>query len=218
MKRFVSVLLCAALAACSLSSCGELRSWLDDLFGGGARAEKPVLYLYPEETTDVSVALTLDGALTCSYPEYGDGWRVTAEPDGTLTDADGTEYSCLYWEADTNAEFDFSEGFCVPGEDTAAFLEDALASLGLSRREANEFIVYWLPRMEGSAYNVVSFQTDTYTDAAALDISPAPDTLIRVFMAWYPAQDEVEIAPQTLDAPAREGFVAVEWGGAEVCR
>ena len=41
-----------------------------------------------------------------------------------------------------------TEGFCVKGEDTAAFLEDALSKLGLNRKEANEFIVYWLPLME----------------------------------------------------------------------
>ena len=45
-------------------------------------------------------------------------------------------------------QYDLSKGFCVKGEDTAAFLEGALEQLGLTRREANEFIVYWLPLME----------------------------------------------------------------------
>ena len=39
----------------------------------------------------------------------------------------------------------------VAGSDTAAFLEDALEQLGLSRAEANEFIIYWLPRMQENA-------------------------------------------------------------------
>lgn len=115
-----------------------------------------------------------------------------------------------------NVQYDFSEGFCVPSEETAAFLEDALAQLGLTRAEANEFIIYWLPQMEQNAYNLISFQQETYTDAAKLTITPQPDTLLRVFMAWKPLTKAIEIAPQTLTAPERTGFTAVEWGGAKV--
>ena len=50
---------------------------------------KPVIYLYPEEETEVAVKLNLDGKLTCTYPAYENGWQVTAAPDGTLTDAKG---------------------------------------------------------------------------------------------------------------------------------
>lgn len=178
--------------------------------------EKPVIYLYPEEETAVSVKLALSGRLTCAYPAYNGGWRVTAAPDGTLTDADGMEYNYLYWEGISAAEYDFSTGFCVAGSDTAAFLEKALAELGLSRREANEFIVYWLPRMEQNAYNLISFQGEAYTESAKLDITPAPDTVIRVFMAWKPLGEAVEVPPQSLSAPERRGFTVVEWGGTEI--
>ena len=178
-------------------------------------AYKPVIYLYPEKETKVSVTLMLDGKLTCTYPAYQNGWKVTAMPDGTLY-ADGQSYNYLYWEGETNASWDWSSGFCVKGEDTAAFLEDALADLGLTRREANEFIVYWLPLMQENSYNLISFQTDAYTDAAKLDIQPAPDTLIRVFMTWKAVEKQIAIEPQELSAIDRSGFVAVEWGGTEV--
>ena len=95
-------------------------------------------------------------------------------------------------------------------------MEDALEKLGLNRREANEFIIYWLPRMEQNEYNIISFQTDVYTESAKLEISPVPDTLIRVFMAYKPAEKPVEIEAQELDAPERTGFTVVEWGGAEI--
>jgi hypothetical protein len=179
-------------------------------------AYKPVIYLYPEAETEVSVKLRVDGGLTCTYPAYGDGWRVTAAPDGTLTDGKGQTYNYLYWEGQMNVDFDLSAGFCVRGTDTAAFLEDALQKLGLNRREANEFIVYWLPLMEGNPYNIISFQTDAYTDAAALDISPAPDTVIRVFMAWKRSENFVEMEPQNLTAPPRTGFTVIEWGGTQI--
>ena len=179
-------------------------------------AYKPVIYLYPEEETEVSVQLTLDGKLTCTYPAYNGIWKVTAAPDGTLTDANGQSYNYLYWEGETDARWDMTEGFCVQGADTAAFLEDALAKLGLTRREANEFIVYWLPLMEQNPYNIISFQTDVYTEAAKLQIDPAPDTLIRVFMAWKAADSFVKLPVQVLTAPERTGFTVVEWGGTEI--
>lgn len=174
---------------------------------------KPVIYLYPEEETKVSVKLNLNGHLTCTYPEYKNGWEVTALPDGTLKDKDGKTYNYLYWEGETEKELDFSSGFCVKGEDTASFLETALEELGLNRREANEFIVFWLPHMQNNNYNIISFQTSAYTDAAKLEISPAPDTLIRVYMAYKPSDKYIEIPPQELSAPVRQGFTAIEWGG-----
>lgn len=177
---------------------------------------KPVIYLYPEKEMQVSVDLTLDGKLTCTYPAYNNGWTVTAAPDGTLTDAKGQTYNYLYWEGETYAQYDLSKGFCVKGEDTAAFLEEALDKLGLTRREANEFIVYWLPLMEQNPYNIISFQTDIYTDAAQLKVNPAPDTLIRVFMAWQASETAVDLREQELTAPERTGFTVVEWGGTEL--
>ncbi len=178
--------------------------------------EKPVIYLYPEVETDISVRLDFDGELTCTYPAYNGAWTVTASPDGTLTDSKGQSYSYLYWEGVSKAEWDMTSGFCVKGVDTALFLEEALAKLGLNRREANEFIVYWLPRLQENEYNVISFQAEAYTESARLDISPAPDTLIRVFMTYKASDSYVDIAPQELTAPERSGFVAVEWGGAEI--
>lgn len=179
---------------------------------------KPIIYLYPQTPTQCAVSLTLNGELTCTYPDYGkNGWdNFTAYPDGTLIFPDGKEYYALYWEGVQDSEWDFSQGFCVPGEDTAQFLEWALAEQGLTRREANEFIVYWLPLMQDNPYNVISFQTAAYTDQAVLNVQPAPDTMLRVFMAYYPTENEVQIEPQSFETIFREGFTVVEWGGSQV--
>lgn len=176
---------------------------------------KPVIYLYPESETDIDVALHYDGKLTCTWPEYGEGWVVTAQPDGTLTDRAGNVYSYLFWEGTNDAEYDFSAGFCVPGSETAEFLRAALKALGLTPREYNEFIVFWLPRLQDNPYNLIAFQGERYTDHARLEISPAPDTVLRVFMAYRPLNERVEIAPQELLHTPREGFTVVEWGGAQ---
>ena len=209
MKKLVcfalSLLLLASLAGCTPEN------------GSGGDA-KPVIYLYPEEETEVTVSLDYGGELTCTYPAISaeNAWTVTAAPDGTLTDSAGQTYSYLYWEGVSREEYDFSEGFCVPGGDTAAFLEEALAQLGLTRREANEFIVYWLPRMEQNPYNLIAFQGEAYTDRARLTVTPAPDSVLRVFMAWKGLEEPVDIPPPELSAFQRQGFALVEWGGAEV--
>lgn len=212
MRRIAIVLLCLAALLSVL-----LTSYREEKPDPAANDAKPVLYLYPEKETEVTVRLDYDGELTCTYPAYGEeGWTVTAAPDGTLTDAKGQTYNYLYWEGLSDGDYDFSRGFCVPGADTAAFLEESLARLGLTRREANEFIVYWLPRMEASAYNLIAFQSGAYTDRAKLAITPQPDSLLRVFMAWRPLTEPVEIPEQDLPAFERTGFAAVEWGGAEL--
>lgn len=205
MKRMYALLLALACVL-TLTGCRE----------GGAKTEKPVIYLYPQEETTVSVELDYQGRLTTTYPAYQNGWTVTARPDGTLTDAAGREYYCLFWEGIDDAEYDLSSGFVIAGNETAAFLEDALTKLGLTDAEANEFLIYWLPRMEGNPYNLISFQQEAYTETAKLHISPAPDTLLRVFMAWKPLAKPIVIPSQDLSAPNRSGFTVVEWGGCQV--
>ena len=205
MKRLLAGTLTAALAF-GLAGCVSDEEC----------AEKPVIYLYPEQETAVSVSLNYDGTLTATYPAYENGWHITAEPDGTLYDENGNEYSYLFWEGENNTDYDFSKGFCVAGADMADFLREKLAEIGLTPREYNEFIVYWLPKMQDNPYNLISFQSERYTDTAKLDIDPTPDSVLRVFMAWKPLSRPQTIEPQTFTPFVRDGFTVVEWGGCEV--
>ena len=212
MEKIILVLL-AMLCTLSIVSCDPIYDNNDYKYA----VEKPVLYLYPTEDTEVSVKLDYDGKFAATYPEYNNGWNVIASPDGTLTSLDGKrEYYCLFWEAENGFEYDLSRGFVVAGKDTEKFLEESLASLGLTDKEANEFIIYWLPRMENNAYNLISFQGQNYTDAARLEITPTPDSVLRVFMVWQALDQPIEIEPQTLPTFKRTGFTVVEWGGSEV--
>ena len=185
----------------------------------GEQIDKPVIYLYPEKETDVHVELELtESELSTTYPRYNNGWDVTAYPDGRLTNkSDGTHHRYLFWDSvNSRTEFDLSRGFCVSGEDTESFLREKLTYMGLTEDEMNEFIVYWLPRMEHNAYNLITFQGKAYTDSAKLSITPEPDSLCRVFMAYLPLDSAVEIEPQQLDTFERKGFTVVEWGGTEL--
>ena len=179
-------------------------------------AYKPVIYLYPEAETEVTVRLEYKGRLTCTYPapDPDGAWHVTARPDGTLTDKQGREYSYLFWEGASNgAPPDFSRGFVVRGSDTAAFLREKLAYMGLTPREYNEFIVYWLPRMQDNPWNLIAFQGKNYTDSAPLTVTPRPESVLRVFMAYRPLNAPISVLPQELTPFVRKGFTLVEWGG-----
>ncbi len=180
--------------------------------------DKPVIYLYPEEETEVNVKLDFNGELAFTYPEYPEktGWNVTAMPDGTIYDESGREYSYLFWDGYNDYDYDLSEGFVVKGEDTVEFLQEKLEYMGLTPKEYNEFIVYWTPRMQNNKYNLISFQSDVYTDNAVLEVTPKPDSMLRVFMAFKPLDEYVEIPEQKLETFERKGFAVVEWGGSEV--
>jgi len=180
-------------------------------------AAKPVIYLYPEETAEVSVRLDYDGELTCTYPEYDGEWNVLAEPGGRLVDLqDRKEYSYLFWEGVSSTAYDMSKGFVVKGEDTAEFLQNKLAQLGLEPKEYNEFIVYWLPRMQENPYNLITFQTEAYCDHARLTITPKPDSILRVFMVYQALEEPIEVKEPVLESFERKGFTVVEWGGTEL--
>ena len=178
---------------------------------------KPVIYLYPEETVNVDVKLDYAGKLTCTYPAYQDGWSVTAQPDGTLTDVKSNkEYSYLFWEGVSGVKYDLSKGYVVKGEDTAEFLQVKLAEIGLTPKEYNEFIVYWLPQMQNNPYNLITFQGDVYTNSAVLNIQPKPDSVLRVFMAYKALKKPVKIEEPQIIPFERKGFTVVEWGGTKV--
>jgi hypothetical protein len=180
---------------------------------------KPLIYLYPETKTEISVALNYDGKLIHTYPSYPEaGWKVTAEPDGTLWDEKGMEYYGLFWEGQPNTKLTAKDGFVVAGKETAAFLEEKLAYLGLNRREANEFIMFWLPRMENNTYNLIHFSGLDYEKSAELIITPKPETTIRVMMLTQPLSEKIQFPLQDLTSlkKTRKGYTAVEWGGSVV--
>jgi len=180
---------------------------------------KPLIYLYPETKTEISVALNYEGKLIHTYPSYPEaGWKVTAEPDGTLWDEKGMEYYGLFWEGEPNTKLTAKDGFVVAGKETAAFLEEKLAYLGLNRREANEFIMFWLPRMENNPYNLIHFSGLDYEKSAELIITPKPETTIRVMMLTQPLSEKIQFPLQDLTSlkKTRKGYTAVEWGGSVV--
>ena len=179
---------------------------------------KPIIYLYPEEEMNITVKLGRPQDILVSYPEYEGEWNVLARPDGSLVDLDtGRNLYALYYEGRYTANNNMEEGFVVKGSDTISFLEEKLEILGLNEREAEEFIVYWLPKMQDNKYNYIYFMDiDEINEVMPLYISEEPDTLIRVLMQFKPLNEYMEVKEQELEKVDRNGFVVVEWGGTEL--
>ena len=123
----------------------------------------------------------------------------------------------LYWEGINTVKCPMDEGFVVKDEETIQFLEEKLTTLGLTEREANEFIIYWLPKLEKNKYNFIRFETlEEINENMPLEITPEPDSIIRVMMEYKPLNKAIEVKEQELTTPTREGFTVVEWGGTEI--
>ena len=177
---------------------------------------KPIIYLYPKSDKEkIRVKLDKPENLTCTYPKYKNEWNIVANRNGDIFDEKtGKKYYALYWEGKDKNKVEFKDGFVVKGEDSAQFLEEKLEILGLNERESEEFIVYWLPILERNKYNLIRFQTkEEIEKGMGLNITPKPDTIIRIMMTFKPLKTRIEIPEQKLEKIERQGFTVVEWGG-----
>ncbi|MEZ7671704.1 hypothetical protein O3669_10580 [Pauljensenia sp. 20925_1_34] len=192
--------------------------------------EKPVVYVYPEEEQGLTMTIDVKGTLDMVYPaperqvqtEEGTraSWTISAAPDGTLTDASGRSYPYVFWEGPVRQDTP-ERGFIVAREDAVPFLEEKLGQLGLSDKEAADFITYWAPRIRANDYTFVSFDASSYAQQVTYSFADEagapvePDTFIRVFMTIRAADANEEVTPQVFGpTPTRSGFTVVEWGGA----
>ena len=145
-------------------------------------------YFYPEQDQDFTALPALE--LSFRYPDT----------DTLLS----PEHHRLYWEAETDIGFPVSGGFCVKAEDTAAFLEESLRTLGMTNREQEDLLIHLLPRLQDSGWNLIRF-----LEYHPLHISPGPD--IGILVLCEHLDEPVEIEPQALTATDRTGFPAVQW-------
>ena len=179
--------------------------------------DKPIIYIYPEEDMDVEVTVSNPEKFTVTYPKYENGWKVKALKDGTLIDKNNKKYYALYWEGNGDKDSINKDGFVIKGEDSAIFLEEKLEILGLNYKERNEFIMYWLPKLESNKYNYIRFKTREEIDNnMKLNINPEPDTLIRVMMEYKGLDKKIKLKEEKLTKVERKGYTVVEWGGTEI--
>ena len=181
--------------------------------------KKPNIYLYGYDgDVKVKFGKDIEERLICTYPEYNNGWNLSANKTGELLDDKGNSYQYLFWEGKSNHDYRVTDGFCVKGSETAEFLNEKLTILGLNDKERDDFITYWLPDMVRNPWNIISFKTDEYDEYTELNVFPAPKNKVRILMVWYPwmtklTMNEQVLTPVEID---RNEKTVVEWGGLQV--
>ncbi|MFH1769056.1 MAG: hypothetical protein ABH833_00105 [Parcubacteria group bacterium] len=180
-----------------------------------AECGKPVIYLYPKTTIEVSVQVSPVGGFTYTEPAYQNGWKVIAEPNGQLTEVStGINYPYLFWEGRGGLYETPERGFVISQSEVHDFLVKKLTLFGLNKTEIADFIEYWEPFMQDSPYYFVTFMGNkTMDQIAPLNIDPMPDTVIRVLMDFEPLEKPIKIEGYNIQTPERKGFTVIEWGG-----
>jgi len=185
---------------------------------GPPMTRKPVIYLYPKETMDISVQINIKNSkFTTIYPRFNgkNTWNVRAKPNGDILIKDKT-YPYLFWESESYVPQETNEGFIVSEENAEKFLEEKLEILGLNERERTDFITYWLPVLLRNRLSLCTFQSKKFFDNFELTITPKPDSLIRVFLTIKKIDAPINIKEQKLVSYERKGFTAIEWGGTDL--
>lgn len=178
---------------------------------------KPVIYLYPQQTTNVTVRLDTSVQLTTHIPQYQNGWHVLAEPDGTLSNLSthkepckqyevahfGAEYASqacqqnrypyLFWAGNVRATAmpQSKGGWVVTNNQLNDFLSEKLTEMGFVAKEKNDFLSYWVPMMRRQAapfYQISFLQTRELGMLFPMVVTPQPDTIFRIFMDYSPLQ------------------------------
>ena len=101
---------------------------------------------------------------------------------------DGRRWPELFWEGKSVRLGLPAQPDVSAEEDIAEYLRLALTAQGIEGRELDGFLEAWLPDLQDQGPMRIGFHSQANIEALApLDITPQPDTLIRVLMDAVPA-------------------------------
>jgi len=193
---------------------GELLVYVRGQYAMVGGCAKPVVYLYPQVPTVISVKVGAD--VTMSDPEYpAGGWQnVLAQSNGQLSYKDKA-YESLFWEGTGYGSYPaITSGTVVKHDDAAATIRRQLFEQGLSAKETNDFMDFWESKIPNKPYvRLTWLNTAQMNTLAPLSVYPKPDTLIRVFLDMDGLGQPIKLPAQKLSSTFRKGFTVVEWGG-----
>lgn len=173
---------------------------------------KPNIYLYPNEQSDLSVRLSfpLGGTIITSIPEYGSGWNVSVSPSGLINNV----YPYLFYESNQPDVWQREHGWIIQTTQLESFFRKNMTDYGFNDREVNDFIEYWIPRLNTYPYYSIYPQTkDIIDQVIQLDISKQPDNILRLFYVIKGHnQLQTGITAPAIASFAREGYFVTEWG------
>lgn len=179
--------------------------------------DKPVIYLYPQKSTYVTVTISTSGVMTKSIPTYSNGWKnILANPNGSILYNKEIYHELFYETAVSNVKSP-QDGIIIPKNQLNQTLDIILIKLGLRISERKEFLDYWMKPLNALPGNYILFSLLESTEKNRVDhveFIPTPDTFISFLAYFRPLYFPTAVKPLELqNTPQRLGFTAVEWGG-----
>ena len=173
---------------------------------------KPNMYIYPQENInlDVSINFPNGGSIITSVPEYNNGWHIAVDSTGLIN----KKYRFLFYESDIPNLCQFEKGWIVNKDDLPDFFLNNLKKTGFSEDEINDFLDYWIPKLNSSPNYVIYPQySDEIEKMIQLHFSIKPDNIIRLFYEIKKmSTPEISVKEPKIPAFSRNGFTVVEWG------
>ncbi|MBS6397794.1 MAG: hypothetical protein KH452_11715 [Clostridiales bacterium] len=184
----------------------------------GSNVYKPNIYIYSKEEREVEVSFEEPELLTVTIPEYQNGWRVTADAAGRLTDAAGVAYDYLFYESVTEPSiFQTESGWQIPADRRKECFEELLTDLGFNEREIKDFTDFWTEKLiQGTDYIMYPQGTELVDLAMPVTITEKPESLERIWFVFIRDDGRRVEEPQGNELN-RGGescsYYVIEWGG-----
>ena len=182
---------------------------------------KPAIYIYPEKIQKTSVKLKIKGELTKDIPKYNDGWNVIVKPNGQMKVIGGNSqitYDYLFYENTVTKIITNDEAWLVEKDKLKEWFNIYLYKFGLNKFEADEFIDYWIPKLNSNypnkKYVSIKLLDKKYLDEYMnLNITPKPDKTLRLEFVFRGFNTKFKTKEPIITPFLRNGYYAVEWGG-----
>jgi hypothetical protein len=185
---------------------------IDFVLEEGDMVYKPNIYLYPTHTTKMNVSLILpQGGCICeSDPQYPAQWQnIKVKPSGSINN----EYEYLFYEAVLPDTWQYESGWSVKMNDLETFFRENMAEYGFVDHEINDFIDYWIPKLQDSPYyNIYPQHTEKVNGLVELNISKIPNSVLRLFYVIKTAPEKEDMPVPEIPAFDAKGFTVREWG------
>lgn len=173
---------------------------------------KPNIYIYPNEPIALTVKLgfPLGGEIVASVPEYGTGWNIQVDTSGLINNT----YSYLFYESTQPDVWQGKYGWEIETGKLEAFFRQNLTDYGFKGKEIDDFIAYWIPRLNDYPMYLIYPQIKNIIDQVIqLNFSKQPENMLRLFYV-IKGQNHLsgKLTTPAIDEFKREGYFASEWG------
>jgi hypothetical protein len=173
---------------------------------------KPNIYIYPQKSIQlgIKVSFPLGGAILESIPLYNNGWQVNVDTNGVISN----KYKFLFYESKQPDLFQYKNGWCISKDNLRTFFMQNMKLYNFSEYEINDFLEYWLPRLNEYNYYMIYPQTNDIIDKIIkLDFSQNPDNINRLYYGFLGLNNYSQINEPLVKNFKRDGFYIMEWGG-----